>query len=122
VKKNFDFKLVNRNDYRLPTIFGADDGLLETLLTEVGVNVVGRAGRVTSLGIETGIPEQVAEVLENVQQLLGSILEDSQHLERSGHKISASVARCLSRLRIFSIVDPGSASKNLSILTQNNGF
>ncbi len=71
---------------RLPTIFGADDGLLETLLTEVGVNIVGRAGRVTSLGIETGIPEQVAEVLENVQQLLGSILEDSQHLERSDHK------------------------------------
>ncbi len=74
------------SDHRVPTIFGADDGLLETLLTEVGVNVVGRAGRVTRLGIETGIPEQVAEVLENVQQLLGSIFEDSEHLERSGHK------------------------------------
>ncbi len=28
----------------------------------------------------------------------------------------------LSRIRLFSIPDPGSASKNLSILTQTNGF
>jgi hypothetical protein len=33
-----------------------------------------------------------------------------------------SVAVCLSRIRICSIPDPGSASKNLSILTQKNGI
>ncbi len=29
---------------------------------------------------------------------------------------------CLSRIRLFSIPDPGTASRNLSILSQKNGF
>jgi hypothetical protein len=62
------------------TVFCTDDSLLEPLLAKIGVNVVGWAGRVKSVRIEAGITKEITEVLENVQQLLGRVLEDGEHL------------------------------------------
>jgi hypothetical protein len=66
--------------YYTLTVFCTDDGLLEPLLTQIGVNVVGWTGGVAGVRIEARIAKQVTEILKNVQQLLGRVLEDGEHL------------------------------------------
>lgn len=49
--------------------------------------VVGRggAGELDRLAVQRGVSEQVAEVLEELQQLIRGVLEDGQHL--GGHHV-----------------------------------
>ncbi len=64
------------------TILCTNDGLLEALLAEVGEDIIGGAGRVASIRVETGVSKHVAKVLEDFQQLLRGILVDGQDLGR----------------------------------------
>lgn len=45
----------------------------------------GRAGELHRLAVQRGVSEQVAEVLEELQQLVRGVLEDGQHLR--GHHV-----------------------------------
>lgn len=45
----------------------------------------GRAGELNRLAVQGGVPEEVAEVLKEFQQLIGSVLKDSDHL--GGHHV-----------------------------------
>ena len=78
---------------KLPTtligIPGANDGLLEPLLDQVGVDVVGGAGGATAepqvavvVKVEVGVAEEVAVALEHVQQLFGRVLVHRFDLRR----------------------------------------
>ena len=59
---------------------GTDDCLLESLLYEVGEDVVAGTGREARVAVEAAVAETVAKVLENLEQLLGGVLVDGQHL------------------------------------------
>ena len=78
---------------KLPTtligIPGANDGLLEPLLDQVGVDVVGGAGGATAepqvavvVKVEVGVAEEVAVALEHVEQLFGRVLVHRLDLRR----------------------------------------
>lgn len=45
----------------------------------------GGAGELDGLAVQRGVSEQVAEILEKLQQLVGGVLKDGQHL--SGHHV-----------------------------------
>ena len=73
----------------LNSIPGANDGLLEPLLDQVGVDVVGGAGGATAVPqvavvvkVEVGVAEKVAVPLEHVEQLLGGVLVHRLDLRR----------------------------------------
>ena len=71
------------------SIPGAHDGLLEPLLDQVGVDVVGGAGGATAvpqvsmvIEVEVGVTEEVAVALEHVEQLFGRVLVHRLYLRR----------------------------------------
>ena len=71
------------------SIPGAHDGLLEPLLDQVGVDVVGGAGGATAvpqvsmvIEVEVGVTEEVAVALEHVEQLLRCVLVHGLHFGR----------------------------------------
>ena len=73
----------------LNSIPGANDGLLEPLLDQVGVNIVGGAGGAAAVPqvavvvkVEVGVAEKVAVALEHVEQLLRCVLVHRLHLRR----------------------------------------
>lgn len=43
------------------------------------------AGELDGLAVQRGVSEQVAEILKELQQLVGGVLEDGQHLR--GHHV-----------------------------------
>ena len=69
-----DFKTIKK------TNLGTDNCLLESLLYEVGEDVVAGTGREARVAVEAAVAETVAKVLENLEQLLGGVLVDGQHL------------------------------------------
>ena len=66
------------NDSNLRT----DDGLLEPLLDEVGVDVVAGAGRVPGVAVQTAVAKTVAKILEYLEELLRGVLVDGEDLRR----------------------------------------
>ena len=59
-----------------------DDGLLEALLDEVGVDVVAGAGRVPGVAVQTAVAKTVAKILEYLEELLRGVLVDGEDLRR----------------------------------------
>ena len=59
-----------------------DDGLLEALLDEVGVDIVARAGRVPGVAVQTAVAKTVAKILEYLEELLRGVLVDGEDLRR----------------------------------------
>jgi len=64
------------------TILRTDDGLLEALLDEVGVDVVAGAGRVPGVAVQTAVAKTVAKILEYLEELLRGVLVDGEDLRR----------------------------------------
>ena len=60
---------------------GADDGLLEALVHQIGVDVAGRRTGELPLGVEAAVAQQVAEVFKEAQQFFAGILVHVNHLQ-----------------------------------------
>ena len=74
------FLKIDNSDQHL-SVPGAHDSLLEPLLDQVGVNIVGGAGGAAAVPqvavvvkVEVGVAEEVAIALEQVEQLFGGVL------------------------------------------------
>ena len=71
---------IDNSDQHL-SVPGAHDSLLEPMLDQVGVNIVGGAGGAAAVPqvavvvkVEVGVAEEVAIALEQVEQLFGGVL------------------------------------------------